>query len=734
MFRLLCLTCFSLLTLTTMAGTIVVKNMTELNEANKKAQPGDIIILQNGEWKDVIIKLSCTGTKEKPVTFKAQNAGKVMITGHSQLKLGGSYIVVEGLLFTNGYAGDDAVIGFRINKDQLANNCRVTNCVIDDFNNAKRMEENNWVLFYGKNNRLDHCSFKDKKNMGVLLAVVLDDERSRENHHSIDHNYFGRRVPLASNGGEIIRVGVSQHCQFNSNTEISSNLFEECDGEAEIISIKSGSNVIQENIFKQCQGAVVLRHGDNNMVTSNIFLGNNKPGTGGVRVINKGQKVTHNVFYKCRGESFRSPLTIMNGIPNSPAHRYVQVTDAAITANTFYECSPLSLCEGSDTERTLPPDKVIFSKNIFYNSQDSALYKAWDDISGISFRDNKVSHTLSQQLPTGFEKEVLPEVQFEQKISPAHEATFGNIVFIHVLEKQATQLCGASWYPKKTAPPKTYPQLVNCQTTEQLYKQLEKKNNVTIRLTGKEYWLNRPIVISKGVTFIGDKKTPVTIRTTGMNAAFVIIGKGYLVLQDLVINGSGVSATHFITSDSSGPVEHYNLVIRNCVFRGLDRKNGCHNFLYGYKYMLADSIVIRNNLFENNRCNFLVMAEEKENKGYYNAEKITIRHNHFKSQNGSLLDIYRGGNDESTLGPQLLFSHNKITSCSTIDNSPLIQFTGVQLTNVFSNQFTDCNAANILVSYKDIVRAKHIFEKNVLATSGTLTKNNFVTEKDTTIK
>ena len=127
--------------------------------------------------------------------------------------------------------------------------------------------------------------------MGVLLAVILDDERSRENFHSIDHNYFGRRSPLASNGGEIIRVGLSQHCQFNSNTGINNNFFENCDGEAEIISIKSCANVVEENIFKECQGSVVLRHGDNNIVADNYFLGNDKPGTGGVRVINKGQVV-----------------------------------------------------------------------------------------------------------------------------------------------------------------------------------------------------------------------------------------------------------------------------------------------------------------------------------------------------------------------------------------------------------------------------------------------------------
>ena len=106
--------------------------------------------------------------------------------GNSKLKLGGSHIIVDGLYFTNGYAGDDAVISFRLNKEKLAYNCRVTNCVINDYNNPKRMDENYWVEFYGKKNWLDHCSFKDKKNMGVLLAVILDDDRSRENFHSIN--------------------------------------------------------------------------------------------------------------------------------------------------------------------------------------------------------------------------------------------------------------------------------------------------------------------------------------------------------------------------------------------------------------------------------------------------------------------------------------------------------------------------------------------------------------------
>jgi poly(beta-D-mannuronate) lyase len=126
------------------------------------------------------------------------------------------------------------------------------------------------------------------------------------------------------------------------------------------------------------------------------------------------------------------------------------------------------------------------------------------------------------------------------------------------------------------------------------------------------------------------------------------------------------------------------------------------------------------------------MNEEKEDKGYYNAEMVIIRHNNFNSQNGALLSLYRGGSDESTLGPDLTFSHNKLINCSSAD--PLITLTGVQVSNIFSNNFSNCNPSSTLVFYKDLVRARHNFERNTLTNSGKIEKNVFVTEKSNTIR
>ena len=94
---------FLCLSFFTEAKTIVVKNADELKTANKQAVAGDIIILQNGEWNNIIINLNCTGTKEQPVIFKAETAGKVIITGNSKLQLGGNFIVVDGFYFTRGF-------------------------------------------------------------------------------------------------------------------------------------------------------------------------------------------------------------------------------------------------------------------------------------------------------------------------------------------------------------------------------------------------------------------------------------------------------------------------------------------------------------------------------------------------------------------------------------------------------------------------------------------------------
>jgi poly(beta-D-mannuronate) lyase len=169
---------------------------------------------------------------------------------------------------------------------------------------------------------------------------------------------------------------------------VEDNYFYHCNGEAEIISIKSGENVVRRNLFDECEGSVVLRHGNNNVVEGNYFLGNGKEQTGGVRVINAGHRVAGNYFADLTGHDFRGALVIMNGIPNSPLNRYAQVRDVLIENNIFVNCERVELAAGKSAELSLPPTGVTLKNNLFYSPKLPNPFQVYDDINGLTFSNN----------------------------------------------------------------------------------------------------------------------------------------------------------------------------------------------------------------------------------------------------------------------------------------------------------------------------------------------------------
>jgi len=744
----------ALFVLKTNATTILVSNLAELKSATEKALPGDIIVLKDGTWGDCKIEISCSGTEKAPIVFKAQTDGKVLINGKSFLRIGGNHIIIEGLNFKDGSAASGNVWEFKL-KDNVANNCRVTNCSINDFNNPKRISENYWVALYGKNNRIDHCTFYNKKNLGVLIAVILDDDRSRMNNHLIDSNYFAPRPPLQSNAGEIIRVGVSQHCTFYSNTIIRNNLFDQCNGEVEIISIKSCGNIIRNNVFKECQGGLNLRHGNNNTAEGNIFLGNDKEGTGGVRIINEGNWVVNNLFYKCRGVDFRSPLAIMNGVPHSPAYRYLPVRDAVVANNTFINCTPFSLCEGSDSERSVAPANVFIFKNVFANNQDSILYHVFDKTDSIYFANNLVSNSIKQSLLEGFDKtkidtsvatlqssplsinnpkDILPGSFKEQT---AHRlkngfpkgagftdwAFYKKVVGNPYLGKGVSWFSGVEWI-QKSKPSDTYQ--ADCATADDIYKALQtNKRFVIIELTNDEYFFTKPVITSINFSLSSKNKKPISFKTTEyLPALFIVPGGSFAGFSNLNIDAIGCKVGSFISADTSGSSNHSHIEVGYSTIKNLV----ANNFLLAPKYSISDYISFYKTHFENNTCNLFSLDKETDNVGYYNVEHMAITTCSFTNNKGSILNLYRGGKDESTMGPNLLFDNNYIENCT--NDSSLINLFGVQVSSITNNKFINSNPNKTLISYGDNVRARHLLENNTFTNSGTIKPDKFVVDKD----
>ncbi|WP_163319666.1 chondroitinase-B domain-containing protein [Dysgonomonas sp. 520] len=399
------------------------------NKINGKLSAGDIVYLADGTYNNLQLVFTGKGTESKPIVLKAKNPGKVILTGGISIKISGTYLVVDGLVLKDGMAatGSD-IIEFRTSSTAFAYNCRLTNTVIDNCNNPDESYRNNtekserWVMLYGKNNRVDHCYFTNKINGGVLMMVNINSSDSQENNHLIDYNFFSNRPRFdLGNNAEILRFGDSGTSQLSCKSIAENNIFYACDGEVEIISLKSCDNIVRKNVFYESAGSVVCRHGHRNTIESNAFIGNDKKSCGGVRIINQGHRVYNNYFQDIQGTGSRSALCVMMGLfemPTSstdlgkePLNTYHRVKDVEIAYNTFVNCKNIDL--GTETSYTYPssnpyyPNQKIYgtlkpectiANNLIYAPSSSSIINMIDDrASDISFSDNiyKFKKTIS---------------------------------------------------------------------------------------------------------------------------------------------------------------------------------------------------------------------------------------------------------------------------------------------------------------------------------------------------
>lgn len=332
----------------------------EIAAAAKIAAPGDVLVMKDGTWTDTKIVFEASGTEAQPITLRAETPGKTVITGASTLRIAGQHLVVDGLSFERCTSAED-VCEFRAHSKRHAFHSRLTNCAFIDCNPPDAKTETRWVSLYGADNRVDHCYVAGKTNRGTTLVVWLGKDAVR---HRIDRNHFGPRPRLKVNGGETIRVGDSKTAEVAAQCVVEENLFEECNGEVEIVSNKSSENTYRGNTFLRCEGALTLRHGHACTVEGNIFLGENAPRTGGVRVIDADHRVVNNSFFDLTGEGTRAALCMMNGIVNSKVNGYFQVRRAKIEANVFVNCRETFVLGYAGEGGTLSPEDCEFTKNV----------------------------------------------------------------------------------------------------------------------------------------------------------------------------------------------------------------------------------------------------------------------------------------------------------------------------------------------------------------------------------
>ena len=693
-----------LLSLDASAKDFFVDNKGAFDSALKQLAPGDAIVLKNGTWQDFEIGFFAEGKAGSPVTLRAETPGKVILSGRSNLRLAGNHLVVEGLVFKNGHTPTQEVISFKRDDRHLANHSRVTQVVIDGFNNPDRDAVDYWVALYGKHNRFDHSYLAGKRNLGVTVAVVLNGKGSQENHHRIDRNYFGPRPILGSNGGETLRVGTSPYSLTDSNTLIENNYFDRCDGEVEIISIKSGKNVIRNNVFFESRGSLTLRHGNGNLVEGNVFFGNGVENTGGIRVINRDQIVRNNYLEGLTGTRFGSGFAIMNGRVDAPLNRYSQVVNAQIHNNSFIDVDHIQLGAGKDAERNAPPTASRMEDNLVFHRADAAIV-SFDDMRGIRFAGNVLHSVNAADPPAGFERAPLAMKRNAAGLLMPQDEAYRQRGASASLRPIGKSEVGPSWYEKREAQAAFDSGrriAVDATREDALANAVAKAGDGDrLVLAPGRYRIARLLAIDK-VLSIGAQQAGTVVLLPERTTLFEIRNGGSLKLEKLLIDGSespDSAGNVLIRTQKSGMFVSYRLVLENVEVKNLD-VNHSHHFFDAGGRSLAEEIRIAGSTFGRISGDLLRLDKELDDLGNYNAEALVLDSNRFTHIGGALASIYRGGTDESTFGPRLAFTRNVVEHVGLGGRNKrqaALYLHGVQQTRIAGNEFAD--SAGIVVEH-----------------------------------
>lgn len=409
------------------AGEFYVTTMVELDSALAAAQAGDSIILKDGIWSNTHIVIAGAGgswpvanhgAPGAPITLRAETRGGVVFTGQSWINLARDHWVLDGFQFRDGHLfnGDYGVIhlglpmaAFPDRSEAEANFCEITHCTIKDYNPALAGSQYNWVRLMGTNNTVSWSHFSGKNNkLDMVSAHWRKSFPGTPTRHWFHHNYFGDIAPTSENGfGALTPVmgrpgGVTdeQWPDIDEGILIEDNLFHACNGESEIISIKTSANIVRRNTFIECLGYLNLRMGNRSEVSSNYFFGGDRvsedayfPGgvpvgeSGGIRVSGGQHRVFNNYIDNVHG----SGIWIQNGSSENAWYGYLPVKDLTVLNNTIVNPGRAAFTIGAGISRAtsapsvpgggvnVPPENLTFANNLVLGRSDEDLiqYGRW---------------------------------------------------------------------------------------------------------------------------------------------------------------------------------------------------------------------------------------------------------------------------------------------------------------------------------------------------------------------
>ena len=229
----------------------------------------------------------------------------------------------------------------------------------------------------------------------------------------IHHNLFANIAPKTDRPGtanpfdgdsdrEAIIFGEGGCQDIETEHLIECNVFEDCDGEDEMISFKTSKNTFRFNTVKNCMGSVHLRFGHGSLVHGNLFIGD--PVTdfsdaaytahanyesSGVVIYGTDHRVYNNHFQNLTGgrtSKHRLPVVIDSGDTDATdGNDHPLPRRVVVCHNTFANCQ---YGIGIGLNYKLPPQDCLVANNLFSGIGCRAFLMGPDSDASCQFQNN----------------------------------------------------------------------------------------------------------------------------------------------------------------------------------------------------------------------------------------------------------------------------------------------------------------------------------------------------------